>query len=45
MLLGIDVGTSSVKAVLMDREGRILALSRQGYSFDIPREGWAEQDP
>ncbi|MCL2009798.1 MAG: xylulokinase [Synergistaceae bacterium] len=44
-LLGIDIGTSGVKAVLMSREGEILALSRQEYSFDIPREGWAEQEP
>ncbi|MDR2528900.1 MAG: xylulokinase [Synergistaceae bacterium] len=45
LLLGIDIGTSSVKAVLIDREGAVLSLSRQEYSFDIPRKGWAEQDP
>lgn len=44
-LLGIDLGTSSVKSVLMDQEGTLLAIRQQEYTFDIPREGWAEQDP
>ncbi|MDR2523565.1 MAG: xylulokinase [Synergistaceae bacterium] len=43
-LLGIDIGTSSTKTVLMDWEGTPLSLSQEEYSFDIPREGWAEQD-
>lgn len=44
-LLGIDLGTSSVKSVLMDQQGRLAALCQQEYMFDIPQEGWAEQDP
>lgn len=44
-LLGIDLGTSSVKSVLMDQEGKLAAICQQEYTFDIPREGWAEQDP
>lgn len=38
-LLGIDLGTSSVKSVLMDQEGTLLAICQQEYTFDIPREG------
>ena len=44
-LLGIDLGTSSVKSVLLGEEGDILAIGQEEYAFDIPREGWAEQDP
>jgi len=44
-LLGIDVGTSSTKGVLMDREGKIYARAEKEYSIDIPQPGWAEQDP
>ncbi len=45
VLMGIDLGTSSVKTVLMHESGSLMAIAQQEYSFDIPREGWAEQDP
>jgi len=45
LLLGIDVGTSSTKCALIDDEGRQLAVAENGYSFDSPQPGWAEQDP
>ena len=44
-LLGIDIGTSGTKGVLMDREGKIYARAGREYSIDIPQPGWAEQDP
>jgi xylulokinase len=44
-LLGIDIGTSSAKAVLIDPDGRILGLAAEGYPIDRPQPGWAEQDP
>ena len=44
-LIGIDVGTSGTKAVLIDMGGRILARSTHEYAFHTPRPGWAEQDP
>jgi len=44
-LLGIDIGTSGTKGVLMDREGKIYARAEREYSIDIPQPGWAEQDP
>jgi len=44
-LLGIDIGTSGTKGVLMDREGKISARAGREYSIDIPQPGWAEQDP
>ncbi len=43
LLLGVDVGTSAVKAVLVSAEGRVLASSGQGYALDRPAPGRAEQ--
>jgi xylulokinase len=44
-LLGIDIGTSGTKGVLMDSEGKIYARAGREYSINIPQPGWAEQDP
>jgi len=40
--LGIDVGTTSLKAALFDGEGRLKALRVKEYVLDTPHEGWAE---
>jgi xylulokinase len=45
LLLGIDLGTSSVKALLVDEEGRALAVRGAEYPILIPHPGFAEQDP
>lgn len=44
-LLGIDLGTSGLKAILANDSGRILANAYRAYSFDSPSPGYAEQDP
>lgn len=44
-LLGIDVGTSSSKAMLMDLEGRVLDVRAKDYDVDMPKEGYAQQEP
>ena len=44
-LVGLDVGTSSAKAVAIDETGAILAEAEQPYGLSAPRPGWAEQDP
>ncbi|MCY3781263.1 MAG: FGGY-family carbohydrate kinase [Chloroflexi bacterium] len=44
LLLGIDIGTSSSKGVLVSLDGRIIAEHTVPHSFDIPQPGWAEQD-
>ena len=44
-LLGIDVGTSSTKAVIINQAGDLLGLAQREYSFDTPKPGYAEQDP
>src|SRR5918994_7282142 len=45
LLLGIDEGTSAVKAVLYDEELRPLAEARREKPLQHPRPGWVEQDP
>jgi xylulokinase len=44
-LIGLDIGTSGAKAVVIDRSGRLLAWSGREYPIHTPRPGWAEQDP
>ncbi|MHB0876203.1 MAG: xylulokinase [Anaerolineae bacterium] len=45
MLLGIDLGTSSLRSAVVDDRGRILGIGQHEYTIDTPRPGWAEQDP
>ncbi|WP_336787844.1 FGGY family carbohydrate kinase [Paenibacillus sp. MMO-177] len=45
VLLGIDIGTSSVKSLLMNAEGSVLGFSQLEYDISIPESGHAEQDP
>jgi xylulokinase len=44
-VLAVDVGTSSLKAVVYEREGAVLASSTQRYENRTPQAGWAETDP
>ena len=44
-LLGLDIGTSGTKALLIDETGAIRASHTEEYPLDIPQPGWAEQDP
>ena len=44
-LLGIDIGTSSLKSLLINVEGNMLAVAAKEYFFDVPAVGYAEQDP
>jgi xylulokinase len=44
-LLGLDLGTSGLKCVLVDRVGQVLGQAFRAYVPDTPRPGWAEQDP
>jgi glycerol kinase len=45
LLLGIDEGTSAVKAILFDEELRPLREARREKALSHPRPGWVEQDP
>jgi xylulokinase len=44
-LVGIDVGTTGVKAVRISDTGDVLARAEEEYPLSIPQPGWAEQDP
>jgi glycerol kinase len=44
-LLGVDEGTSAVKAVLFDSDLRPLAEARREKALSHPQPGWVEQDP
>lgn len=44
MFIGVDVGTSETKAVLVDRAGRVLAAASATNTLRVPQPGWAEHD-
>lgn len=43
--LGIDIGTSSLKAMAYSAEGKQLHSAAVSYAMQHPQKGWAEQDP
>jgi len=45
VVVGVDLGTTSTKAVAFDTGGRQLATASAGYPLAEPHPGWAEQDP
>jgi xylulokinase len=45
MLLGLDLGTSSVKALLLAENGAVLGEGSASYAVRAPRPGWAESSP
>ena len=44
-LVGLDVGTTGVKAVAVSTTGEVLARAERGYPLSTPQPGWCEQDP
>jgi xylulokinase len=44
-LVGLDVGTSAVKGVAIDEQGRVMATASAGYPLSRPQPGWSEQEP
>ena len=45
MLLGLDLGTGSVKALLLAQDGATLGEGSAAYPVRSPRSGWAESSP
>lgn len=43
--IGIDLGTSAVKLLLMEGSGKILKIVSREYPLHFPHPGWSEQDP
>lgn len=44
-LLGVDIGSSSVKATLFDERGRTLGTAAKSVAVRFPQPGWVERDP
>ena len=44
-VLALDEGTTSARAILFDREGKIVSLSQHEFPQYYPQSGWVEQDP
>lgn len=45
LYIGIDLGTSSVKLLLMDETGTIKNIVSKDYPLSFPKNGWSEQNP
>jgi len=43
--LGIDVGTSGTKTLVMSADGAVITSATAEYPLSVPQNGWAEQDP
>ncbi len=44
-VIGVDVGTTGVKAIAISPDGEVIAKAEQAYPLSTPRPGWSEQDP
>ena len=44
-LMGVDLGTQSVKAMIMDEHGEVKGTASESYELSIPKPGYAEQSP
>ena len=45
VILALDAGTTSVRAIVFDRSGAILALAQKEFRQIYPQPGWVEHDP
>jgi len=44
-VIGIDIGTSGCKTLIIDGDGRVMARATEEYPLSTPQPGWSEQDP
>ena len=45
LYIGVDLGTSAVKLLLMDEKGKIRKIVSREYPLSFPHPGWSEQRP
>lgn len=45
LYIGVDLGTSAVKLLLVDEKGQILGSESREYPLIFPQPGWCEQEP
>ena len=43
--IGVDLGTSAVKLLLMDEDGSIMNIVSKEYPLEFPHPGWSQQNP
>lgn len=43
--IGVDIGTTSTKAIVFSSSGAIKGMGNRGYNILVPKPAWAEQDP
>ena len=43
--IGIDLGTSAAKLLLVDEQGRIANEVTKEYPLEFPQPGWSQQNP
>jgi len=43
-LLGLDLGTTGAKAILIDEDGKVISKALVEYPLIVPKPGWSEQD-
>jgi len=43
--IGVDIGTTSTKAIVFSSSGAIKGMGNRGYNILVPKPTWAEQDP
>lgn len=43
--IGVDLGTSAVKIILMQEDGRVVRTVSKEYPISFPKPGWSEQNP
>ena len=44
LVIGIDIGTSSTKTLLLNGEGQVITSASASYQLSTPRPGWVEQE-
>ncbi|NWG76243.1 MAG: xylulokinase, partial [Rubrivivax sp.] len=45
LLMGVDIGTTGCKTILIDEAGTVIDGEIEGYPLHSPRHGWSEQNP
>ena len=45
LYIGVDLGTSAVKLLVMDQNGKIVKIVSKEYPLFFPHPGWSEQNP
>lgn len=45
LLIGADIGSSALKAVMVSPDGEVLGVAEHAYPMHRPHPGWAENDP